>query len=29
MENSFWKRLWTCHKTDCRWMNEWMNEWIN
>jgi hypothetical protein len=23
-ENSLWKRLWTCHKTDCG-MNEWMN----
>jgi len=21
MENSLWKRLWTCHKTD-RWMND-------
>jgi hypothetical protein len=25
MENSLWKRLWTCRKTDYR-MNEWMNE---
>jgi hypothetical protein len=25
MENSLWKRLWTCRKTDCR-MNEYIND---
>jgi hypothetical protein len=28
MENSHWKRLWTCRKATER-MNEWMNEWVN
>jgi predicted GTPase len=28
VENSLWKRIWTCRKTDYR-MNEWMNEWMN
>jgi hypothetical protein len=28
VENSFWMKLWTCHKRDNK-MNEWMNERIN
>ena len=27
VEESFWRRLWTCRQTEY-WMNEWMNEWI-
>ena len=27
MENSIWKRLWNCHKTE--WINEWINKWMN
>ena len=29
VENSTWKRLWTCRKAvRVYWMNEWLNEWI-